>query len=168
VHQEPADGVKPEASVIAAPAWRVAERADRLRAAALEAELGRILQHQHGPFDSCSPRGGRLEVSVEDLALADIRVRQEPGCRLGIRPVLARQWDRRAHRAGQLRHQHSQPLPQADVVKLRSCQLLVEPALPARHGAPRTSDLVRRDESYLIPCAYRPAIAELRPAATYG
>ena len=70
---------------------------------------------------------------VEDLALADIGVRQEPVCRLGVRPVLTRHRDRRAHSACQLRHQRSQPSSETGIPESLPSQLLVDPALPARH-----------------------------------
>ena len=103
VHQQPADGVGGAPGLDAAE-WPIA--AGRVP---LEAELGRVVEHQDRARGGGEAGGRGREVPGQDDALIDPGVAEEPVRGLGRGPILARGRDRAADPPAQVAEQLPEP-----------------------------------------------------------
>jgi hypothetical protein len=109
VHEEPANGVHPEAAGLVLAAVDAASLSDGTSPLPLVGELGRVVENHDRALGHDKAVARRLEMATEDLRVADPLVGEEPvGC-LRVRPVLTRQRNALAHRARHLVEQRAQP-----------------------------------------------------------
>jgi hypothetical protein len=90
MHQNPATGVKPRPSGLAATDGDLLQNSDRFRLFMTIREFGRVVEHQN-PVAAAGqePLASGGKMAGKDIRLADSSVAKEPVSRLRVGPVLA-------------------------------------------------------------------------------
>lgn len=115
MHEKATQRVHANLTRLVAPSVDGAGDPDGLMALALERELGRILEDQHGALTGPHTLACRCEVTRQDLRLADPFVGEEAVCGFGADPVLAGKRQADAEAAVHLSDEPVQPLLKAGI-----------------------------------------------------
>jgi hypothetical protein len=154
MHQNSADGVVAQTPFLVASAIDAFGEPNVMGLAALVGELSRVLQQQNGAAAGIVPRASGGEMPAQDIAFLHFAVREKPVGGFGVRPILAREWNRTAHTVAKLPQQIGETASKPGVLKGRLIDLLIAPMrrtiVPNRHHAPRQTNQVLDIESQRI------------------
>lgn len=126
MHQDAAHGVEPGGPVLARTSERLMQNADRLHRLPRITEFRRVVQHENGSVRRLEALQGGPEVPRPNRRFVDPPVGKESIRRLGIRPVLASQWDGLSESGCQLPNKFPESPSEPRVTKPAAGQFLVE------------------------------------------